>query len=164
MSFIDIIILLPVAYGFVRGLFRGLVGEITSLAAIILGIVGAKLWASTVAMKLVEFFDIGQQGAQILGYLLVFIVIALGLNLAGKLVEKLLSFIALGGVNKFLGGLFGAIKLALIMSVLLNGFDMLDETFSIMQPEQKEASVCYAPVKRVASVAWDAVNEGTDAP
>ena len=159
MNILDIIIAIPILYGLIRGLFRGLVGEITSLVAIILGIVGAKMWANEVSIELLQLFDMRMQIAQCLSYVLIFLAIAIALNLIGRLLEKILKTIALGGLNKFLGALFGAIKLALVMSVILNGIALLDKEFSFIKKETREASVCYRPMLKCSNVAWDAFKD-----
>ncbi len=159
MNTIDIIILIPILYGLIRGLFKGLVGEITSLAAVIIGIFCAKIFAPEVSGWFLEIFTMNQQVARVVSYLVIFFTVAICLHLVGKLIEKILSSISLGGVNKVLGALFGAIKLALIVSILLNGFDMLDDTFSIIKPSQKASSVCYEPVRNMSAVAWDKLSE-----
>ena len=157
MNILDIIILIPILYGMVRGFFKGLVGEITSLVAIILGIVGAKLWANEVSHKLLQLFEMNEQVAQCLSYVLIFITIAITLNLLGKIIEKFLNSIALGGINKLLGTLFGGIKLLLIVSVILNGVALLEKNipFIKIKPETKAASACYQPTLKCSSVAWN---------
>ncbi len=157
MNHLDLIILVPVLYGLVRGLFRGLVGEVVSLGAIILGVVGARLWADDVSTHLLELIEMSQEVARLVAYLVVFVIIALTLNLVGKLIERLLKAIFLGGINKLFGAVFGALKLALVASVLLNGFAILDERFELLKPEQKEASILYEPVKQLAAVAWEQI-------
>lgn len=54
MNSLDIFILIPIAIGFVFGLFKGLVKELTSLAAIFLGIYFSKIlspWLSQILVK-----------------------------------------------------------------------------------------------------------------
>ena len=43
MNTLDLVILIPIAVGFVFGLFKGLIKELTSLAAIFLGIYAANI-------------------------------------------------------------------------------------------------------------------------
>jgi len=63
--------------------------------------------------------------------------------------------IALGGLNKFLGGLFAALKYALIVSVLLNVFNAMDAKFTMIKPKTKLESVGYKPLMSLAPVLWD---------
>ncbi len=159
MNVLDIIILVPIAYGLVRGLIKGFVHELTSLVAIAAGVVGAKIWAPALAVQLATWFNMQPKIAQPLSYLLLFIAIALCLHLVGKLFEKILKTISLGGVNKLLGALFGCLKFALVVSILLNGFAFIDAQFQLLKPKTKDTSVLYRPVQKLAGVAWDTVQE-----
>jgi membrane protein required for colicin V production len=62
---------------------------------------------------------------------------------------------SLGGLNKFLGGLFGALKYALIVSVLLNVFDAMDSRFPLIKAKTKEESIGYKPLLKFAPKLWD---------
>ena len=57
MSWLDILILLPLLIGLVRGLMKGLIVEVTSIVAIILGFFGAKWWSAAFASWLMQQFD-----------------------------------------------------------------------------------------------------------
>ena len=62
---------------------------------------------------------------------------------------------SLGGLNKFFGGLFGALKYALILSVLINVFNVVDDKFSIINPTTKSASFAYKPVLDLGPALWE---------
>ena len=70
--------------------------------------------------------------------------------MAGKALTKLADFAALGLLNKLLGGVFGALKIGLILSVLLIVFNKLNNTLPFMEKEDLEESVLYKPVKSLA--------------
>jgi len=155
MNTLDLFLLIPIALGIIFGLMKGLIKELASLAAIVLGIFGAKLFAPIVSDILVHTFLFSPKTAQPLAYLFLFVVIGIGLLLLAKMVEKFFSAIALGGVNKVLGALFGGLKIALIVSVLLNIFDALDSRFSILSPETKENSIGYKPLMKLGPTLWE---------
>lgn len=155
MNSLDLFLLIPIALGLIFGLFKGLVKELASLAAIVLGIYGAKLLAPMVSDILVQTFDFSPKTAQPLSYLFVFIAIAIVLLLLAKMLDKMFDTISLGGLNKLFGGVFGALKYAIIISVLLNVFDAIDSRFSILKTETKEKSIAYKPLMRLGPVLWD---------
>ncbi len=156
---LDIILLLPIVYGLIRGIFRGLVGELTAIVAVIAGIICAKLFAPELANAILNVFTWGIQVCNLIAYLLIFLVVTCCLHLIGKLLARLLSAISLGWLNRLAGGLFGGLKWALIVSILLNCFNLLDNHFQILKPEVKKASVAYQPLEKLASVTWDAIQE-----
>jgi len=53
MNSIDIFLLTPIAIGFVFGIFKGLIKELASLAAIVLGIFGSKALAPSFSKFLI---------------------------------------------------------------------------------------------------------------
>lgn len=154
MNIIDLIIMLPITIGLVMGLFKGFIKELISLVAIILGIWGARKFEPHMTNLLISLFDFQPATAQPIAYLILFIIIAIGLLILAHLLDKFLSAIALGGINKLLGGIFGAIKYALIVSVLLSVFNALDKRFSIVESDKKESSLLYYPLMKVAPELW----------
>ena len=155
MHTLDLYLLIPIVFGFVFGLFKGLVKELASLAAIVLGIYGAKLFAPAVSGFLVHKFDFSIRTAQPVSYLLVFVVIALGLLMLASMLDKLFDSMALGGLNKFLGGLFGALKYALLVSVFLNLVNALDSHYSFIKEKSRQESFAYKPLLKLGPALWD---------
>jgi membrane protein required for colicin V production len=155
MNTLDLFLLIPIALGFIFGIFKGLIKELTSLAAIVLGIYGAKFFASSVSEILINSFGFSPKTAQPIAYIFLFILIAIVLLILANMVDKFFSSISLGGLNKFMGGLFGGLKYALIVSVLLNVFDALDSRFSILGIETKQESIGYKPLMKLGPTLWD---------
>jgi membrane protein required for colicin V production len=72
--------------------------------------------------------------------------------LAGKALTKLADFAALGIINKLLGGVFGALKIGLILSVVLIIFNRMNNTIPFVDDEDLEDSVLYKPVKALVPI------------
>lgn len=161
MNILDIIIILPIAYGLIRGLFSGLVQELTAIVALIAGVICAKLYAADVAQYLMQAVTWDKQICEAVAYSAVFLAVSLLLNIVGRLLARLLSAISLGGINKLLGGVFGAAKWALLVAVILTVFNLLDQQFHFLKEETKQASVLYEPLQHLASVAWEEAMEIT---
>lgn len=155
MNKLDLFILIPIALGFIFGLFKGLIKELTSLAAIVLGIYGAKLFEPTVSEFLIQKFEFSTKTAQPIAYFLLFVAIAILLLLLAKMLDKFFESMSLGGLNKLLGGIFGGLKFALIVSVLLNVFDAIDNRFSILNKLTKENSIGYKPLMTFGPKLWE---------
>jgi membrane protein required for colicin V production len=117
MTALDIVVLLLVGYGLVRGGMRGFVGEVLSLAAWIVAIVFLKFLHTPVTGAL-EGIVGNRSGAAMLAFVLVF-----GLTfLAGKLVARRVGGgvkrSVIGPIDRVLGAGFGALK-GLILATLL---------------------------------------------
>lgn len=155
MNTLDLIILIPIVLGFIFGLFKGLIRELASLAAIILGIYGAKLFAPITSSFLIHHLAFSPKTALPISYLILFVVIAIILLLIAKSLDKFFDSIALGGLNKLFGGIFAALKYALIVSILLNIFDALDSKFPIVKAKTKSESIGYKPIISLAPTLWE---------
>lgn len=155
MNSLDYIILIPVLTGLIIGLFKGLIKEVIGLAVIVLGIYIAKLLGPLAGELLISLLDISPTGAQPLGFIAVFAVVAILLTLIGKLTQGLVNVLSLGFLNTLVGGIFGALKVALVISILLNVLAALDHKFSIIDPESKDNSLLYEPVTELAPELWE---------
>lgn len=159
MNTLDVIILIPLLIGFVFGLSKGFIREILSIAVIFVGIYGSK-WISPIASSILTgVFSVSEQVAKPLSFALVFIAFALALMIVARALDKMAESISLGGLNKLFGGLFGALKYALLLSVLLNIFNVLDSKIGILNSETKTNSIFYVPMIHLGPVLWDEIKE-----
>ena len=85
------------------------------------------------------------------------------ISLAGKALTKLADFAALGILNKLLGGVFGILKIGLILSVLIIVFDSMNKTIPFVDDKDIEDSILYNPVKSIAPAIFPSIlNKGND--
>ena len=147
MGIIDIVLGALILFGLVRGFIKGLFVEVASLVALIAGVYGAIHFSNFAAEFLQTKTEWNEKTINITAFAITFIVIVLAIALAGKALTKLADFAALGIINKLLGGVFGALKIALILSVLLNIFDKMNNTITFLDKENMEDSVLYKPIK-----------------
>ena len=150
MSVIDIIIGALILYGVVKGLFKGLFVEVTSLLALLVGVYGAVHFSNYAAEILLNNFDWSAKTTNITAFAVTFIAIVLAISLAGKALTKLADFAALGLLNKLLGALFGGTKIALIISVLLLIFSTLNKSIPFVSNDEIKTSLLYSPIKSLA--------------
>lgn len=149
---LDICILLPLAWGLVRGLYKGLVLSIGSFIGLVLGIFVAYTYASELAGEMTKWFTLSYSVCYALAYFFIFIAVALVAFLVAKLIDKFLSIITLGWLNKLLGALFGVLKYAMVLSVLINLCEYAGNYVNIIPQDSKEKSFLYRPVKKL--VPW----------
>lgn len=159
MNTFDLIILIPVLIGFVFGLSKGFIREILSLAVIFIGIYGSKLLSPIADSILTGVFSVSETIAKPLSFVVMFLLIAFTLMVLARSLDKLIDSASLGGMNKFFGGLFGALKYALIISLLLNVFHAVDSRIHILNEETKSQSMLYNPMLKLAPQLWDEVKE-----
>jgi len=150
MNTFDIVIASLLLFGFVRGLFKGLFVEIASLVALIGGVYGAMHFSFYASDFLHQKVDWDENYISLTAFALTFIGIVVVVSLAGKLLTKIASFAALGILNKILGGIFGLLKIALILSVVLSFFMKVNNTIPFVSKEQMKASVLVQPITNIA--------------
>lgn len=150
MNTFDIIIAVFLVFGFVRGLFNGLFVEVASLVGLIAGVFGAIHFSPFVGQFLANYISLEEQYLTIVSFLITLMIIVVVIALLGKLLTKIADFAALGMLNKLLGGVFGALKLGLILSLVLLVFSKLNDTVPFVSEKQQEESVLYEPIKNLA--------------
>lgn len=154
MSWLDIIILLPLLIGLVRGLMKGLVIEIASIVAIVLGYIGSRLWGAMFAAWLIKQFSWPETVCMVVAYALLFIGISLLLHILARALSKLFQKVSLGWLNRLLGGVFGTLKWAIIVLTLVLCVHRLDEQFQFIQPDLKEQSIIYMQAAPLSEKMW----------
>jgi membrane protein required for colicin V production len=147
MGVIDIVLGALILFGLVRGFMKGLFVEVASLVALIAGVYGAIHFSDFAAEFLQTKTDWNEKTIGITAFAITFVVIILAISLAGKALTKLADFAALGIINKLAGGIFGALKIAFILSVVLIVFDKMNSTITFIDEENMEDSILYSPVK-----------------
>ncbi len=162
MSIIDIVLGALLLFGLIRGAMKGLFVEVASLVALVLGIYGAIHFSSFATEFLESKVDWDEKTINIVAFAITFIVIVLAISLAGKALTKLADFAALGILNKLLGGVFGALKIGLILSVLLLVFNKLNNTLPFMEKEDLKESILYEPVKSLAPMIFPTLIKSED--
>jgi membrane protein required for colicin V production len=146
---LDICILLPVLWGMFKGFKRGLIIELCTLMALILGVYGAVTFGEMGSDYLRETFNTDPRVSGVLGFALLFIVIVILVFVFGKILEGLIKLVALGLVNKLFGLLFGGLKFLLIVSGLLyliNGFPLTED---LIPAKEKADSYLYEPASEL---------------
>ncbi|WP_456441075.1 CvpA family protein [Psychroserpens sp.] len=165
MALIDIILGSLLLFGLIRGFMKGLFVEVASLLALIAGVYGAIHFSNFAARFLDSKLDWDEKYINIVAFAITFVIIVLAISLAGKALTKLANFAALGILNKLLGGVFGALKIGLILSILLIVFDNMNNTIPFADEEDLEDSILYEPVKSMGPMIFPSIlNKGKDDP
>jgi membrane protein required for colicin V production len=118
MNFLDILLIGIVAIFLIRGFFRGLVQEVLSLAAVILGIFLASRYQHLLVPHL-EMYIKSEMTVDALAYVIIFLGTLVVFWLLAKLLRTALDIALLGWVDRTAGGIFGLIEGILIGLILL---------------------------------------------
>ncbi len=157
MGILDIVLGLLLAYGFYRGLRNGLFVEIASLVALIAGLYGAIHLSYITGDYLEKRMEWDERYINIIAFIITFFVIVLLVHIAGKLITKLIDLTILGLLNKIAGGIFGAVKLAVLMGAILIFFEKANSSLNLIESDSTQNSVLYEPVKNLGAFVFGAV-------
>jgi membrane protein required for colicin V production len=158
MEFIDLILGGLLLFGLVKGLWKGLFTELASVVSLLAGIFIAIKFSGAVGKMLEGHVD-NPKHVAITAFVLVFIGVVVGIMLLAKTFTKLASFAGLGLVNRLLGGLFGLIKMALILSVSLNFFQKLNANNTFAKKETLDNSLFFHPVLKISNTIFPVLEE-----
>ncbi len=128
MNAIDIIILVVIAGATIYGLYRGLIKQLSSLAAIACGVMGCRLFGddvSLLAMPLMPDTLNNPTIANFISIAILFILIYLTVELIASLLHSLSHALMLGWLDHLLGTVFCLFKWLLILSIILNVWQLV---------------------------------------
>ena len=155
MNYLDIIMGSLILFGAVKGFFKGFIIEVASIVALIAGILGALLFASTIGGLLSTYFDFDTIPPTGIIFALIFIVIIISINLLAKLLTKVIKMAALGLINRIFGSLFGGLKFAIVLSALLLLLDQFSFLFQYFDTTILEESILYDPIKNHGEILFE---------
>ncbi len=157
MNVLDIILGALLLFGLVRGFMKGLFVEVASLVALIAGVYGAIHFSNFAAEFLQSRTDWNEKTINLAAFAITFVVIIIAISMAGKALTKLADFAALGILNKLLGGVFGALKIGLILSVLLIVFSKMNSVVPFVGDDDIKESILYKPVRSLAPMIFPSI-------
>jgi membrane protein required for colicin V production len=117
MNAFDVVIISILAYGLIRGIFRGLVRELSSIIGVMGGFYAAYTYYPHMS-RLLSAWITNQAYLNIISYLLIFAVVIAVVGILAAVIKYLLNIAYLGWVDRISGALFGLLKGALITCVL----------------------------------------------
>ncbi len=150
MNTIDIIIGLILIFGTVNGFLKGLFIEVTTLVGLVLGVYGAIHFSHFLGNFLKGSVSWDESMLQLVSFAGTFLIILIGMVLLGKALTKIAETIALGFFNKMVGAIFGFVKYALILSIVLLVYDEINASLRFVEKSKVKKSVLYEPVKNFA--------------
>ena len=160
MNYIDIIIIIILGFALIRGFINGLVKEVASLAALIIGIWGAIRFSSFTAGRLYDYFDMTVKYVGIISFLITFGIIVIIIHFIGLLVDKLVDAVALCFINRLLGIAFGLFKSVIIMSVIFVVLNAIDVRRPFLPGDKIQQSLFYNPISDIAPTIFPIIGEG----
>lgn len=145
---LDIILGIVLITGLIRGFTKGFIRELTSLLALMIGVYGAVHFSYFVLTYLQDYLSLEPVVMNMMAFGCTFLILFIGVVLLGHLFTKIANLLALGIFNRLLGGIFGLLKSALILSVILMFITAINTEERWMSHEYLAQSKLYAPLEK----------------
>lgn len=150
MNILDIILLICFVPAVIQGFRKGFISQVIAIISIIAGVWLSVQFASPVTAWLAQYIQGSEQVLKVVSFALIFIAVAAGLAILGKLIEGTVKLIMLGWLNRLLGVIFSLIKAGLIVGLVIMAFCSLNNTFNFVSEETLSQSVLFPPLKNMA--------------
>ena len=118
MNALDILICVVVGFCLIRGFFRGIIRELTSIVGVFIGFYAAYTYYPIVGSWLSRLIA-NKAYLNIASFFITFTALFLAVGFVGIVLKHLLKAVALGWADRILGSTLGLVKAILIVSVLL---------------------------------------------
>ena len=149
-NWIDLVLGGLLIWSLVKGFRKGLIIELASLLALILGIYGAIKFADITAGYLTANVDLPKDYTPLIAFALTFVVIVVAVHFIARMVQKLVKMVALNFPNRVAGSLFSGLKTMLILSFILFFVESIDQNIKVIPKDKKDQSLLYYPLSGIA--------------
>ena len=138
---LDLVVVVFCAFLVAKGMWKGFVKEIAGIVAVIGGVAVSFLFHAQVQPYMSAF--VAEKYIQLVSYVVIFLGFYLIVMMLGKLLDKILRSIMLGGINRVLGALFGLIKACFWLTLLTFAYTKIHVGIGFNHPVWVIDSVCY---------------------
>jgi len=149
MNYIDLVLAIILIIAAIQGFRKGFIVELAALAALVLGIWGAIKFSDWTATFITRTTGFHSDHMSTIAFILTFIAIVIIIHILAKILDNAVKAVALGFLNRLAGIIFGVLKIAVILSIILLLFDPIDENVRILPANQKVNSKMYIPMKQL---------------
>jgi len=158
MNFFDLIFAVILLWSAYRGFAKGFILQLSTLAALLLGIFGAIEFSDFTATLLTDQFNIDTDYLNVIAFAVTFIIIVIAVHLLARVIEKLIQAIALGFINRILGIVFGIAKTAFLISIILVLINKANNKYHFIPEERINNSYLYQPLSDFAPMIFPYLN------
>lgn len=158
MNTIDLVFAILLLWAAYRGYTKGFIVQLATLAALLLGILGAVMFSDFTSGLIIKKLDVSGQYLPIISFAVTFIAIVIAVHLLAKMLNKLIDAIALGIVNRLLGVLFSVVKIAFVVSIILVLINKADNKYNFIPDDTKDNSLLYKPLSNFAPMIFPYLN------
>jgi membrane protein required for colicin V production len=161
MNVLDILILIPIAFGIWRGFKKGFIIELFTFLALFIGLYAGIHFSDGVASFLQEKFSITSEYLPTIAFTITFLLIGAMVYFAGVAIEKAMKAVSLSLPNRLLGALLGVFKMILFVGTAIILLESYDEKSDIISEETKKGSLLFLPVENTTAFVIPSLKNST---
>ncbi len=155
LNSLDILILIALSLGVVRGFMTGAIRQIATFVGTIFAIILAVELMNPVGRIVGSALGISEAFFPAIGLVVVFAVVQIVVLLIARTLEATIKAVRLNVANRAIGGVVGLGKGALLLSILFVALAFFD----VPERENRDASTLYGPIAGVLPATWDYVSQ-----
>ncbi len=156
MGYIDIVILIVLAVGIIRGWHSGFVGQAARLTGWVLAFLFASLFMDAAGAFLESHGWAPPEMGTLIAFAAIFIAVKVASTTVAKSLDAAVKSLHLGGVNRLAGSAAGALKSAVLLSLVL----IVSAMAQLPSKADIAKSSFYEPVFGIAPAAWEILSNG----
>lgn len=156
MNWVDVVLLIIMLTGIVDGIRKGALQQIFSIGGVIVALLASPLFCKPLISLLHSVFDgMTDKTANVLGYVLAFILIVWVCSIIGRILQKVVNLVMLGFLDKIVGATLGLVKSLVVIGILMQILNATTLSYK-PGPLDNEHSALYQPVNRftTACLRW----------
>ena len=142
MEAIDLILAVPLLYGTWTGFKKGLIMELFTILALVVGLYAAFHFSDKFS-KYMEFAVEDYSYLPAISFVVLFLLVGAMVFFGGKALEQVIKVAQLSPLNKAAGSLIGLIKTMYIVACILVFLVALDKDEKVFTAKSKENSILY---------------------
>ena len=154
MNVLDVIIGIVLVLFAITGLRKGLIVEAFYLASFLFGAYGAMHFSDAVADWMSDFINVNEDYLTIISFIVTFIIVLILVRFLGRIISRLLEAICLGFVDKIGGFIFGVLKGALLVSVIIMIMNVFGAS-DLINNDLRKSSKLYTLTETIANTIYD---------
>lgn len=158
MNGLDIICGLLLLWGVWRGWREGIIMQLCGIVALVIAVYFAYRYGNYVG----SWFSLEGVAAEAVGFLLILLLVVVGMAFLGRALRSLFRFAGLGMFDVFGGAVLGGIKVALLLSVVLQAFGALHVVRGLDNPERTSRSWLCEPIMETGEAIFPYLKFVTD--
>lgn len=159
VSYLDLLLLIPIGFAVWRGWKNGFVMEIFSLLALFVGLYAGIHLSDWAAEVMRDTFGMKSENLPIISFVVVLVLVFVGLFFLGRLISKNVSQGGAERWNQIGGSFFSVAKTLLILSISFVLLNALDRKVGFLPDKQKEHSYFYEPIYHFSLAILPAVED-----